>query len=98
MEKMSVGQYIRKVYMEQLKISNSDLAKALNVNPSTLTRLLSGKASCSVDMAVRLSVVFTTSPERWLNLQRTYDLQNVEVDKSKLKVLWRGEKEFGNTN
>ncbi|AUR91478.1 DNA-binding domain protein [Vibrio phage 1.161.O._10N.261.48.C5] len=90
MKRFSVSSHLRDNYMSPLGITHNQLSKALNVSPSTLTRLLSGKASCSVEMAVRLSKVFTTSPDIWLNLQRTDDLSNVVVDLSEVEVLWEG--------
>ena len=90
MKRISVSEHLRECYMIPLGITHSQLSKALDVSPSTLTRLLSGKASCSVEMAVRLSKVFTTSPDIWLNLQRVDDLDNVNVDPNKVEVLWEG--------
>lgn len=82
-----VGIYIREAYMEPLGLSNKQLSSALDINPSTLTRLLSGKASCSTEMALRLAKVFSTSVECWLNLQRNYDLANVDIPLDNVKVL-----------
>ena len=90
MKRVSVAEILRECYMKELKITQKELAIALDVAPSTLTRLLSGKSSCSTEMAIRLSKVFTTSPKFWLNLQRACDLDNAGVDLSKVKVLWEG--------
>lgn len=94
MKRMHVGEFLKKAYMEPLNISTKVLADALDVDPSTLSRLLSGKAVCSTTMAKRLSKCFTTSVEVWLNLQRGYDLQNENTDLSDVKVLWEGSAEF----
>jgi antitoxin HigA-1 len=94
MKRVHVGEYLKKVYMEPLNISTKGLVDALDVDPSTLSRLLSGKSACSVAMAKRLSRCFTTSVEVWLNLQRDYDLQNENTSLSDVKVLWKGSAEF----
>lgn len=90
MKRMHVGEYLREAYMTPMNISGKELAEALDVDLSTLSRLLSGKAACSTLMAKRLSKCFSTSVEIWLNLQRAYDLQNETTDLSNVKVLRRG--------
>jgi addiction module HigA family antidote len=42
-----------------------------------LSDLVNGKAHLSVDMAVRLSIAFGSTPETWLGMQTAYDLWQV---------------------
>ena len=82
-----VGLFIKEFYMIPNNITSNQLALILDVNAGTVSRLLTGKAACSVEMAFRLSKVFDQTPEYWLTLQMAYDLSTCEVDLSKVKVL-----------
>lgn len=51
------------------------LAKALHVPRTRIERLAREETPVTVDMALRLARYFGTTPELWLNLQRSYDVQ-----------------------
>lgn len=68
------GEYIKEMYLDDSDITDAELAKHLDVSPSTLSRILSEKADLSIDMAIRLSKVLGRSPESWMNLQTMYSL------------------------
>ncbi|EJJ0548964.1 HigA family addiction module antitoxin [Cronobacter sakazakii] len=77
--------------MEALGLSARALAKALDVAPSTVQRLLVGKSDVSPEMALRLSAVLGSSPHVWLGMQNEYDLFQARqsVDLSQLQRLQR---------
>lgn len=68
------GEYIKEMYLDDSDITDAELAKHLDISPSTLSRILSEKADLSIDMAIRLSKVLGRSPESWMNLQTMYSL------------------------
>ena len=68
------GEFITAVYLEPNDVSVRQLATALRVSPSTLSRLLNGLTSISPAMALRLSKGLGRSPESWLAMQSNYDL------------------------
>ena len=68
------GEFIAAVYLEPNQISMRQLAAALNVSPSTLSRLINGATAVSPVMALRLSKALGRSPESWLAMQSNYDL------------------------
>jgi addiction module HigA family antidote len=68
------GEFIAEVYLEPNHISGRELAAALDVAPSTLSRLLKGATAVSPTMALRLSKSLGRSPESWLAMQSNYDL------------------------
>jgi len=85
------GQFITEVYLDPNHLSGRDLAGALDVSPSTLSRLLNGTTSISPAMALRLSKALGRSPESWLAMQSNYDLwharQKVKLGKiAKLRL------------
>ncbi len=68
------GEFIREIYIEPFKLSSRQIARSLNVAPSTLNRLLNGKSNLTPEMALRLSAVLGRSPESWLAMQDNYSL------------------------
>jgi len=68
------GENIRELRLKPIKLSVADAAKALGVTRKTLSAIVNGKAGISADMAIRLSKVFKTTPELWINMQSQYDL------------------------
>ncbi|CAM4065362.1 HigA family addiction module antitoxin [Xenorhabdus thuongxuanensis] len=76
--------------LEELGLGIRDLARALDVAPSTVQRLVTCKASVTPEMAVKLSKVLGSSPRLWLKLQDSYSLDKAEktVDVSNLTPLF----------
>ncbi|HCJ7695967.1 TPA: HigA family addiction module antidote protein [Citrobacter freundii] len=75
--------------LEELNVSLREFARAMEIAPSTASRLLTGKAALTPEMAIKLSVVIGSSPEMWLNLQTTWSLAEAQksVDISRLRKL-----------
>ena len=80
------GEIIKSLCLEPLGVSVTDAAKALGVSRKTLSAIINGRASISPEMAVRLSLAFSTSSESWLNQQSQYDLWHAERSRNRLKV------------
>lgn len=80
------GLMVRNLCLEPLGLSVTDAAKALKVARPNLSKLLNGHTGISPDMAVRLSIVFKTSAEFWINLQAAYDLYEAEKKRKKLHL------------
>mmetsp|Transcript_13680 Transcript_13680/g.6780 ORF Transcript_13680/g.6780 Transcript_13680/m.6780 type:complete len:97 (+) Transcript_13680:417-707(+) len=68
------GEFIKKVYLEPLRVSPRSVALRLKVSPSTFSRLIKGQSSISPEMALRLSKCLGRSPESWLLMQDNYNL------------------------
>ncbi|NEP18547.1 MAG: HigA family addiction module antidote protein [Leptolyngbya sp. SIO4C1] len=86
---MHPGEFISTVYLEPAGISARTLAEKLDVNPSTVTRLLNGKMRVSEEMALRLHIVLGRTPESWLTMQNQYSLWQARqrFDSTKLSPL-----------
>ena len=64
-----------KVLREYLgDVTVTEAAVKLGVNRVTLSRVVTGAAGISADMAYRLSEALGTSPELWAGMQLQYDL------------------------
>jgi addiction module HigA family antidote len=68
------GELITEVYLTTLGISGRELAKRLDVSPSTLSRVLTGASRVTPEMALRLSKALGRSAESWLAMQDAHDL------------------------
>ncbi len=68
------GEFIKEVYLNELHISEREVAQKLKVSPSTLNRLIKGKSSLSPEMALRLSITLGRTPQSWLSMQDNYSL------------------------
>lgn len=68
------GEFIDSVYLKPHGIAGRELALKLDVSPSTLNRILTGKSGVSPEMALRLAKCLGRSPESWLSMQMNYDL------------------------
>jgi addiction module HigA family antidote len=69
------GEIQRELYLEELNMSSSALARRLHVPRSRVERLVAEKASINAEMALRLGKFFRTTPEFWLGMQHSYDLK-----------------------
>ena len=72
------GEILREDILPGANISESKLAKHLNVSRMTVNRLVNERQAISPDMALRLGKLFGNSPDFWLNLQNAYDLKMAE--------------------
>ena len=70
---------IVKSTIEELDLSVTEAAKALNVSRPTLSSLINEKAGISPEMAVRLSKSIGSTPAFWMRLQMIFDLAQVEA-------------------
>ncbi|NOQ30531.1 MAG: HigA family addiction module antidote protein [Helicobacteraceae bacterium] len=68
------GEFIKEVYLDELGISEREVALKLKVSPSTLNRLVKGTSSLTPEMALRLSITLGRTPESWLAMQDNYSL------------------------
>lgn len=69
----------REVLLEELLkplgMSDYALAKALDVPRVRVSAIINAKRGITADTALRLARYFGTSPEFWLGMQTTYDLE-----------------------
>jgi addiction module HigA family antidote len=68
------GLSVRHDCLEPLGLSVTEAARGLGVTRQALSELVNQRTGLSVEMAIRLSKAFGSSPETWLGLQMAYDL------------------------
>ncbi len=70
------GELLKVGYIDELKLSVSEVALMLGVSRKTIYDIINEKTSITPAMALRISKAFNTEAEFWLNLQMKYDLFN----------------------
>ncbi len=66
--------------LDDLGLTVKALAGDLGVPVSRVTAILKGQRGVTADTALRLARFFGTTPEFWLNLQKTYELRVAELE------------------
>lgn len=69
------GEILKEEFLTPLNISQSRLARDINVPHRRINEVVLGKRAVTPDTAIRLAQYFGTTPEFWMNLQTTYDLR-----------------------
>ena len=59
---------------EFASLTQKELAKRLGVSARAVNDLIRERRGMTADMAIRLSRVFKTTPDIWMNLQKAVDL------------------------
>ncbi len=61
--------------LEEIGISGAELSRQIRVPENRISQIIAGKRGITADTALRLGKWFGTTPEFWLNLQRSYELR-----------------------
>ena len=68
------GEVLAEEFLKPLGITQTAFAEAIDVSYPRLNEIIHGKRGVTPDTALRLSRLFGTTPEFWLNLQLAWDL------------------------
>lgn len=78
--------------LKALKITPYAAAPELGITKQALGNVIAGKSAVSPEMALRLAQYFDSTPEFWLNLQRSVDLwdarQKIGASLKKVPKRW----------
>ena len=69
------GDVLREDFLKALGMSQYALAKALDVPEIRISLIVNAKRAITPDTALRLARYFGTTPEFWLGMQASYDLE-----------------------
>ncbi|MDX8527582.1 HigA family addiction module antitoxin [Mesorhizobium sp. MSK_1335] len=69
------GEFLREEYLVPLGMSAGALAKKLNLPRTRIERIVKEEVGLTPDTALRLARFFNTTPEFWMNFQKTYELE-----------------------
>jgi addiction module HigA family antidote len=60
--------------LAEIGVSAAELARLIEVPANRVSQILAGRRAITADTALRLARWFGTSPDLWMNLQKTYEL------------------------
>jgi addiction module HigA family antidote len=80
------GEIVKFECLEPLDLTVTRAAEGLGVTHQTFSDLINEKTGVTVDMALRLSQAFGSSPETWLAMQMAYDLWHAREQAAQIKV------------
>lgn len=82
------GAILKELYLDELHIGISEFADCIGISRKTVSGIVNGHRGVTPEMAVRFSKALpNTSPEMWLNLQKSYDLFEAEQRLSEVKIV-----------
>ncbi len=72
------GEILGSEFLAPLGVSQSQLARDINVPVRRVNEICLGRRAVTPDSALRLARYFGNSPEFWMNLQQRYDLERAK--------------------
>ncbi len=72
--------------IEDIGLSISAAAKGLGVTRQQLHNVIAGRSAISPEMAVRLEKALGSTAETWLRMQANYDLAQIRIRATPIKV------------
>ena len=80
------GGVVRRQCLEPLGLTVTRAAAGLGVTRQALSEVVNERSGISVEMAIRLSKAFGSTPETWLGMQTAYDLWKVRQRADEIQV------------
>ena len=68
------GEILREQFMSEFGVSMNRLARDLRVPVTRISEIVNQRRPVASDTALRLARYFGTTPEFWMNLQTSYDM------------------------
>jgi len=68
------GEILLEEFMKPYGMTQTEIAKRIGVSRKHISEIVNGRKGISTDIALRLSRLFRTSPELWLNGQLAWDV------------------------
>lgn len=68
------GEYLKEM-LDELGISQSAFARAIDVSPMRVSHVINGARPVTAELALLFGKAFGQAPQYWLNLQAAFDLE-----------------------
>ena len=81
------GKIIKETAIKEGGLTITSLATQTGLDRKTISRLVNGRSSVTVDVAFRLSKVLGTTPNLWLSMQQAYDIWQLQNEPRMKKIL-----------
>jgi antitoxin HigA-1 len=76
------GEILREM-LEERRLHQADLARHLKTDVPRINEICGGRRGISAAMAMILAKAFGTSPQLWMNLQKNWELSQVDRNVAK---------------
>ena len=83
------GRILRETVLPEAGISISDAARAIGEPDHILYQILDEQRPLSAALCLKIARLFHSSPEMWIRLQASYDLQQALLDETVAHSLQR---------
>ena len=80
------GEILLEEFMKPYGMTQTEIARRIGVSRKHISEIVNSRKGISTDIALRLSKLFGTSPELWLNGQLAWDLWHAMRGKSAFKL------------
>ena len=70
------GEILREEFLIPLKLTQKQLADHIGCDLKVINRVVNQKAQVTPKLAIKLAAAFNTTPDFWLNAQKTIDIYN----------------------
>lgn len=81
------GEILLEEFLEPYGMSQTELAKRIQVSYPRVNEIVHGKRGITTDTACRLAKLFGTTPDFWLNMQQDWDLWHTLHDPDVVHVV-----------
>ncbi len=71
---MHPGKVLSEVYMNEMGLNQSQLARLCECSPRKINEIINGKRGISASFSIVLEAVMGTTAEMWVRMQADYDL------------------------
>ena len=75
------GEILREEFLKPYRLSMNKLAMELRVPVTRIAEIVAERRAITSETAVRLARYFRTSPQFWMNIQVSYDLDRIEDER-----------------
>ena len=79
------GEILKEEFLDPMEISAYRLSKETGLSQTRISQIIKEERSISAETALKLGKFFGMSPQFWMNLQASYDLE--EANKKYLKEI-----------
>jgi addiction module HigA family antidote len=69
------GEILLEEFLREYGVSQNRLGREIGMSPRAINEIVHGKRSVTANSVLRIARFFGTSPEFWLHLQTSYDLE-----------------------
>lgn len=73
------GEFLHEI-LNELGLTQVAFAEAMGVSPMRVSYLLKGQRPVTAELALRLGLALSQTPQYWLNLQAAYDLKVAQAE------------------